>query len=161
MDKQYRYFKSPIGTIELIANNQALLTVHFVDDSIHEIRRNDNSPILEQAYNQLSEYFSSQRVRFDVPIDLSSGTDFQQKVWKVVADIPLGKTITYTKLAQKLGSEKLVRAVGTANGKNPYLLIIPCHRIIGSGNKLIGYAGGLWRKQWLLEHEIKENKLIF
>jgi len=103
---------------------------------------------------QFDEYFSGKRKIFDLPIK-QSGTLFQEKVWNELIKIPFGKTISYLQLSQKIGNVKLIRAVGTANGRNNLAIVVPCHRVIGSDGSLTGYAGGLSRKQWLLEHENK------
>jgi methylated-DNA-[protein]-cysteine S-methyltransferase len=112
---------------------------------------------LRNAIKQLGEYFEGKRKEFDIPIS-SAGTPFQQVVWEKLREIPYGETITYGELAQQIGDPDAARAVGTANGANPISVIIPCHRVIGGTGKLVGYAGGLWRKQWLLEHEASFTK---
>lgn len=145
---------SPIGTLALYANDTFLTEVSFIDEPptstpcIH--------PLLKMALDQFDEYFNGQRKTFDLPFSLE-GTPFQKGVWEKLNGIPYGKTITYLSLAKQLGDAKAIRAVGTANGRNKLALIIPCHRVIGSNDKLIGYAGGLWRKKWLLEHEAKHQ----
>jgi methylated-DNA-[protein]-cysteine S-methyltransferase len=105
---------------------------------------------------QLQEYFAGKRKDFSIPTQ-QDGTDFMQEVWENVSDIPFGKTASYLDLAKLAGDEKLTRAVGTANGKNQLAILVPCHRVIGSSGKLTGYAWGLSRKQWLLDHEAKVN----
>ena len=100
----------------------------------------------------MDEYFRKQRKVFELPLK-PEGTDFQKKVWQALTQVPYGKTSTYKEIAERTGDLKAVRAVGGANRKNPIAIIIPCHRIIGSDNHLTGYAGGLWRKEWLLRHE--------
>lgn len=107
---------------------------------------------LEDCVIQLNEYFEGERKQFDLKIN-PEGTDFQKKVWKLLEQIPYGKTISYLELSKQLGDVKAIRAVANANGKNPLWIIVPCHRVIGSDGSLTGYAGGLHRKQWLLEHE--------
>ena len=111
-----------------------------------------NSPIIQNAIHQLNEYFAGTRKDFDLPLD-PNGTDFQKSVWDELVKISYGTTTTYLKLSRKLNNEKAIRAVGTSNGQNPIAIVIPCHRVIGSDGSLTGYAGGLWRKKWLLEHE--------
>ncbi len=101
---------------------------------------------------QLSEYFRGERTRFSVPLDLQ-GTAFQRKVWNALFRIPCGKTSTYKIQTDALGDPLAIRAVASANGRNPVAILVPCHRVIGTGGKLTGYAGGLWRKRWLLDHE--------
>jgi methylated-DNA-[protein]-cysteine S-methyltransferase len=144
------FYSSPIGEIELIANDSFLISLKFVTNE-YETKVKTNS-ILELSISQLDEYFNHKRKCFDLPIS-PAGTRFQKNVWEKVSTVPYGATATYLKIAKLLGDVNSVRAVGTANGCNPLLIIIPCHRIISANNKLTGYAGGLWRKQWLLEHE--------
>lgn len=112
---------------------------------------------LKDAVKQLQEYFEGKRTTFNFPIN-PKGTDFQQKVWKALLEIPYGKTTSYLELSKKLGDVKAIRAVASANGKNPLWIVVPCHRVIGSDSSLTGYAGGLWRKKWLLEHENPEKQ---
>ena len=111
-----------------------------------------NSIVIRNAIQQLNEYFSGIRKEFNLPLD-PIGTDFQKSVWDELVKISYGTTTTYLKLSRKLNNEKAIRAVGTSNGQNPIAIVIPCHRVIGSDGSLTGYAGGLWRKKWLLEHE--------
>lgn len=108
--------------------------------------------LTEQTKRQLMEYFSGKRKAFDLPLAIT-GTGFQKKVWEELRHIPYGKTLSYLGLSRQIGNVKAIRAVGHANGQNPLAIIIPCHRVIGSDGSLTGYAGGLWRKKWLLEHE--------
>jgi len=107
---------------------------------------------LIKAVTQLQEYFEGTRKEFTFKLN-PQGTDFQKKVWQELLHIPFGKTISYLDLAKKLGDVKAIRAAASANGKNPLWIVVPCHRVIGTDGSLTGYAGGLWRKQWLLEHE--------
>ncbi len=140
---------SPFGNILLESREGCLSFLQFTEEQI-------NGEIFDQvllsAKQQLDEYFAGKRQVFDMPIGLG-GTDFQRKVWMEVAKIPFGKTTTYMKLSQKLGNPAAIRAVGAAIGANPILLILPCHRILGSDGSLTGYAGGLDRKKALLELE--------
>jgi methylated-DNA-[protein]-cysteine S-methyltransferase len=110
---------------------------------------------------QLAEYFEGIRSQFDLKLN-PKGTDFQQKVWKELLNIPFGKTRTYLEQTKQLGDPKAIRAVASANGKNPVGIVIPCHRVIGSDGSLTGYASGIWRKKWLLEHEspVKQQSLF-
>ena len=107
---------------------------------------------LREAVAQLQDYFAGSLRSFTFKID-PAGTDFQKKVWNALREIPFGKTVSYHELSVKLGDVKAIRAVASANGKNPLWIVVPCHRVIGSDGSLTGYAGGLWRKKWLLEHE--------
>ena len=108
--------------------------------------------VVRKCKKQLTEYFQGTRTQFNVPI-APEGTDFQREVWQELLSIPFGKTTSYAKQSIKLGDVKKIRAVGSANGKNPIAIIIPCHRVIGSDGNLTGYAGGLDKKEWLLKHE--------
>ena len=154
MDKLFNaYYHSPIGIIHVQADKDALLLTSFIDDSDNEIATN-HSPILKNTMEQLDAYFKGTLKAFDLPIK-PVGTSFQQTVWKELNNIPFGNTITYLQLAKRLGNVKSIRAAASANGKNPIGIIIPCHRVIGADGKLTGYAGGLHRKQWLLQHEAK------
>ncbi|PRX48163.1 methylated-DNA-[protein]-cysteine S-methyltransferase [Salegentibacter salegens] len=113
---------------------------------------------LQSAVQQLDDYFKGNLENFNLKLN-PKGTDFQQKVWKALSEIPFGKTCSYLELSRKLGDEKAIRAVASANGKNPLWVVIPCHRVIGSDGSLTGYAGGLYRKQWLLNHENNTSQL--
>lgn len=145
----YTYFASPIGLIEIGGTDTALTSLYFVETPRRGI---SSSPLLDSAARQLDEYFRHQRQDFDLPFDLH-GTDFQRRVWQQLLSVGYGTTIAYLDIANALGNPKAIRAVGAANGQNPISIIVPCHRIIGSNGKLIGYGGGLWRKEWLLQHE--------
>lgn len=154
------YFQCPLGIVEIEATKKALVSVKiFSADSLMNHDEIKENAIIKKAKKQLEEYFTHKRKEFDIPLDFI-GSEFQQKVWNEVAKIPFGKTITYGKLAVAMGSKKYTRAVGNANGKNPIWIIVPCHRVIGNQGELTGYAGGLWRKQWLLEHESTQTKLF-
>lgn len=108
--------------------------------------------VLQPAVTQLQEYFNGSRTCFNFTLN-PQGTAFQKKVWNALINIPFGKTLSYHQLAMQLGDVKAIRAVASANGKNPLWIVVPCHRVIGANGSLTGYAGGLWRKKWLLEHE--------
>ena len=155
------FYQSPIGLIEIIVNDDRLIAVKFLDEII-EINQvlAETSDIIDHTIAQLTKYFNGNLKQFDLPVTFK-GTVFQIKVWEELMNIPFGKTISYLQLAKSLGSEKLVRAVGNSNGKNPIAIIVPCHRVIGINSKLVGYAGGLWRKQWLLEHESNQKSFLF
>lgn len=146
-------FESPVGFLILKSDGQAVTEIHFSETDIQE---KHSCAVLETCCNQLQNYFSGKLRTFDLPLK-PEGTEFQQKVWNELLKIPFGETITYHELAVRLGDAKVIRAAGTANGRNPIAIVIPCHRVIGAGNKLTGYAGGIWRKKWLLEHEINHN----
>jgi methylated-DNA-[protein]-cysteine S-methyltransferase len=152
MEIYFANFDSPIGNIEIIASKHAIQALHFIE--IRNVPSQQLPKIVYDGIKQLEEYFAGQRKIFSINTE-QSGTDFQKLVWKKLEEIPYGKTTSYLEIAKRAGDEKSVRAVGNANGKNKIPIIIPCHRVIGTNDSLIGYAGGLWRKQWLLEHEKK------
>lgn len=147
---------SPIGSLYLVASEKGLQGIFWekqpaplaktLSSSAPEIKA------LALAQSQLGEYFRGQRKAFDLPLDIQ-GTEFQQRVWKELAKVPYGKTISYRELARRIKNEKAVRAVGTANGKNPLCVVIPCHRVIASDGTLGGYSGGLDVKARLLQIE--------
>jgi methylated-DNA-[protein]-cysteine S-methyltransferase len=145
------YISSPVGNLKLQCSDEGITAVNFWEE---ESATSDVHPLLSRCQQELEDYFSGQRSVFSVPLQLN-GTAFQTRVWSALQDIPYGKTVSYMALSKKLGDVKAIRAVGTANGRNKIAIIIPCHRVIGSNSSLTGYAGGLWRKQWLLEHEAK------
>lgn len=143
------YIKTPLGIATIIGDESGISLISVSDEG--EIS-NAISTILQDAVSQLTAYFEGKRSDFDFKLN-PKGTDFQQKVWKGLLEIPFGKTCSYMDLSKKLGDVKAIRAVASANGKNPLWIVVPCHRVIGTDGSLTGYAGGLWRKKWLLEHE--------
>jgi methylated-DNA-[protein]-cysteine S-methyltransferase len=143
------YLKSPIGHLRIIANDAYITQILFSKEYFKVDLMPDH---LKICILQLDEYFKGERKVFTVSVN-PDGTEFHGRVWNKLMRIPYGKTISYIELARQLGDEKIVRAVGTANGQNPIPIIIPCHRVIGNDGSLTGYAGGLLKKQWLLEHE--------
>ena len=143
------YIKTPLGIATIIGDENGILIISVSDKG--EISTIIPT-ILKDAVSQLNDYFEGKRNDFDFKLN-PKGTDFQQKVWKGLLEIPFGKTCSYMDLSKKLGDVKAIRAVAAANGKNPLWIVVPCHRVIGSDGSLTGYAGGLWRKKWLLEHE--------
>ena len=147
--KYYGYYNSPIGTLEIITSEEAIISVMFVEEAT---KVTEEPQILKNAIIQFDEYFKGLRNVFDIKYEVK-GTDFQNKVWHELMKIPCGETLSYKEVAIRIGNEKATRAVGNANGKNVISIIVPCHRVIGSDKSLTGYAGGLSRKQWLLEHE--------
>ena len=144
------YYDTPIGTVEIATNGVGICSVKFTDLPTYEVDPSHDH--LLQCIEQLDEYFEGKRNHFTVLMDLK-GTEFQQKVWRSLMEIAIGNTQTYLEIAKKVQSPNAVRAVGNACGKNPVWLLVPCHRVIGSNGKLTGYAGGLKRKRWLLQHE--------
>ena len=147
--------ESPVGRIVLISDETQLKSVNFSEEPVDE--PTDLPDILLRTKEQLNEYFSGTRLQFELELD-PEGTPFQKKVWQRLVQVTYGATKSYRDIALELGSVLATRAVGPANGKNPIPIIIPCHRIIGSDGKLVGYAGGLERKKWLLLHEAKHKK---
>lgn len=146
-------YQSPIGILEIIGTEEAVVSILFSEnDEIENVRGNDTPKVLELCYLQLDEYFKGERREFSFPYQME-GTDFQKSVWNALKEMPYGETGSYKDIAVSIGNEKAIRAVGSANGKNKLSIVIPCHRIIGINGKLTGYAGGVWRKEWLLEHE--------
>jgi len=145
------YYHSPLGVIKIASNSKALKSISF-EDKPPLSAQNDPSAILSKALAQLDEYFNGNRTSFTLSLS-PEGTTFQQTVWKALQRIPHGQTISYGELAERLGDPNKVRAVGKANSKNPIPIVIPCHRVIGSDNSLVGYRGGIDRKKYLLKHE--------
>ena len=146
---------SPVGQITLVSNETHLKSLSFSNDQMEESEIQPE--ILLNTSLQLKEYFAGNRSRFDLELD-PDGTPFQKKVWQRLVQVSYGKTKSYGDIAIELGSVLNTRAVGTANGKNPIAIIMPCHRIIGHDGKMVGYAGGLERKKWLLLHEAEHSK---
>jgi len=144
---------TPIGNIRICGDNDVIDIVEFDDTYEYEVEGELTTPV-ENCLNQLREYFDGTRKEFDLPIKLS-GTNFQRLVWENLQKIPFGERVSYGDVAQAIGNPNAQRAVGNANNHNSIVIIVPCHRVIGSDGKLVGYAGGLWRKTWLLEHEAK------
>ncbi len=144
------YYKTPIGTAKIVGDENGIIAVTVIDGAI-EISA-EIPEILQDCVQQLDEYFNGTRKQFNLKLN-PQGTDFQKRVWKKLLLVPYGKTLTYLQQSKQLGDAKAIRAVASANGKNPIWIVIPCHRIIGSNGSLTGYAGGIWRKKWLLEHE--------
>ena len=148
------YIKTPLGIAKIMGDEDGVSIISVLDEG--EIS-NTIPVILQEAVSQLNDYFEGKRTDFTFKLN-PSGTEFQQKVWKGLLEIPFGKTMSYLELSKKLGDVKAIRAVASANGKNPLWIVVPCHRVIGTDGALTGYAGGLWRKKWLLEHENPSNQ---
>jgi len=147
------YLKSQIGQLKITADENSINSILFVFYNT-EMEVENSNEILEICKKQLNEYFVGERKEFDVNIN-QEGTEFQQKVWNELVKLPFGKTVSYNYIAERVGGKNMMRAVGSANGKNQISIIVPCHRVIGSDGSLTGYAGGMWRKEWLLKHEDK------
>ncbi|MFL5774354.1 MAG: methylated-DNA--[protein]-cysteine S-methyltransferase [Flavisolibacter sp.] len=148
------YYSSPVGLLKIQCSDKHIKTVLFTNDEIELV--NHNHRLLQLCGRQLDEYFNGKRKNFTLPIN-QDGTPFQMKVWELLYEIPYGKTISYNELAKRYGDLKAIRAVASANGKNNLAIIVPCHRVIGSNQMLIGYTGGLSKKKWLLDHEAKHH----
>src|SRR5215216_1463023 len=152
---QTTYYHSPIGLLKISGTDDYITEIIF-NDKVQktDVRKKILSPMLIQCIEQLIQYFNGQRRTFELPIN-QAGTVFQQEVWNELIGIPYARTISYLELARRTGDTKATRAVAAANGKNNICIIVPCHRVIGANKELVGYSGGLWRKRWLLEHEVK------
>ena len=163
------YIETPLGIAKIQGDEKGIAAVKVLGEDESNAMSFDIgddtddvvSEMLWETADQLQEYFNGQRRQFDLKL-YPAGTDFQRKVWQALIEIPYGKTISYQELSKKLGDIKAIRAVASANGKNPLWIIVPCHRVIGSDGSLTGYAGGLHRKRWLLEHEspVKQQRLF-
>lgn len=145
------YINSPLGITKIVGDEIGIAVISVSEVGANEI--SETIPeVLQDAVSQLQEYFEGKRTDFDLKLN-PKGTEFQQKVWKSLLEIPYGKTVSYMDQTKKLGDVKAIRAVASANGKNPLWIVVPCHRVIGTNGSLTGYAGGLSRKKWLIEHE--------
>ncbi len=155
MDIHKAHYSSPIGTIEITGNEEGIISVYFIDATKNTSTKIHSS--LKDGVTQLDEYFNSNRKLFDLKLN-PEGTEFRKKVWDKLVKIPYGKTKSYLDIAKQMGDANANRAVGNANAKNPISIIVPCHRVIGNSGDLVGYSGGMWRKEWLLNHE---NSVVF
>ncbi len=143
------FINSPLGITKIEGDKNGIAVISVLSEGVISTE----IPLeLQEAVAQLQDYFDGKRTDFNFKLN-PKGTDFQQKVWQGLLQIPFGKTMSYMDLSKKLGDVKAIRAVASANGKNPLWIVVPCHRVIGTDGSLTGYAGGLWRKKWLLEHE--------
>ncbi|MBE1556400.1 methylated-DNA--[protein]-cysteine S-methyltransferase [Sporosarcina limicola] len=154
MNKFYQIdYDSPIGVIEIIATNEAVYSILFSDREEPENHVQEDTPmVLKDCFNQIDDYFKGICQEFTFPF-IFDGTDFQKTVWNALTTINYADTCSYKDIGKVIGNEKASRAIGSANGKNKLSIVIPCHRVIGSNGTLTGYAGGVWRKEWLLCHE--------
>lgn len=143
------FINSPLGITKIVGDENGIAEISVLSEG--DVSTTIPSE-LQEAVSQLGDYFDGKRQDFNFKLN-PKGTDFQQKVWQELLNIPFGKTMSYLDLSKKLGDVKAIRAVASANGKNPLWIVVPCHRVIGTDGSLTGYAGGLWRKKWLLEHE--------
>ena len=165
MTRTHVVVDSPIGPMTVVAEGEAIVGI-WMDDQRHlppdaKFGRPDpgDSVVLKEAERQLGEYFAGERSAFELPL-APVGTPFQRRVWDALREIPYGETVSYGELARRIGQPTASRAVGLANGKNPISIVVPCHRVIGSSGKLIGYGGGLERKHTLLELERSRDRLL-
>jgi methylated-DNA-[protein]-cysteine S-methyltransferase len=158
MDERFStYYQSPLGLLRISGTENFIGEVSFIDTiekPYADPHKKRYYPIIIQCIEQLIQYFQGQRGIFELPVH-QEGTPFQKKVWDELIGIPFGKTISYLELSRRMGDTKAIRAAASANGKNNIAIVVPCHRVIGSNKDLVGYAGGIWRKKWLLEHEAK------
>lgn len=150
MQKSQEILKTPVGLLLIEANEEAITAIDFLENEPESAI--SGNTITAMATQQLREYFVGERKEFELPLH-PEGTDFQREVWGHLEDIPFGTTRSYLDIATRIGDQGAVRAVGAANGRNPIAIVLPCHRVIASNGALTGYAGGLHRKKWLLEHE--------
>lgn len=152
----WEMLESPIGVLLVVVSDTGVKRIDFVDHNTKSVLARNTArqqhPILKDALQQLTEYFNGSRTAFSLPLNLS-GTEFQQQAWLALARIPYGHTMTYGEQAASIGRPKAVRAIGAANSKNPVAIVLPCHRVIGADGSLTGYAGGMDKKIWLLDHE--------
>ena len=148
------FINSPLGIIKIQGDENGISIISVLSEGELSTKIPKER---QEAVSQLQEYFEGKRQDFEFKLN-PKGTNFQQKVWQELLNIPYGKTMSYLDLSKKLGDVKAIRAVASANGKNPLWIVVPCHRVIGSDGSLTGYAGGLWRKKWLLEHEIPSHQ---
>ena len=157
--KKLAYYKTPIGTAKIEGDDNGISSIIVLDEVIETTK--DVPDCLQECVQQLDEYFNNKRTSFSLKLN-PKGTDFQKKVWNELLNVPYGKSRSYLEQSKILGDVKAIRAVASANGKNPIWIIIPCHRIIGTDGSLTGYAVGIWRKKWLLEHEnnLKQQSLF-
>ena len=153
------FINSPLGITKITGDIDGISSISVLDSD--EQLTTVIPEVLQDCAYQLQEYFEGKRQNFDLKIN-PSGTDFQKNIWQLLTAIPYGKTTSYLELSKKFGDSKAIRAVANANGKNPLWIVIPCHRVIGGDGSLVGYAGGLHRKKWLLAHEspVKQQKLF-
>ena len=167
LEFKFTYYKTPIGLLKITGNNYGISSIIFIED-INKLEqfKNIKSPFdvplcLKVCVDQLKEYFNGKRTKFSILLN-PKGTPFQKSVWKELTTIPFGKTTSYLSQSNSLGKPKAIRAVASANGKNPICIVIPCHRVIGADGSLTGYAAGIWRKKWLLDHEnpLKQQSLF-
>lgn len=152
--------KTPLGTAVIEGDEKGISSILISEETFQPSKEIPDS--LREPVKQLQEYFDGERTNFELKLN-PEGTQFQKQIWQELQHIPFGQTTSYFELSKKYGDIKAIRAVAAANGKNPLWIVVPCHRVIGSDGSLTGYAGGLWRKKWLLEHEqpVKQQSFEF
>lgn len=152
--------ETPLGRVVIEGDEKGISRISISED--YPATTEESPPPLQDAVMQLKEYFLGKRKKFELKLN-PDGTEFQKQIWQQLQAIPFGQTTSYHDLSKAFGNTKAIRAVAAANGKNPLWIVVPCHRVIGSDGSLTGYAGGLWRKKWLLEHEqpVKQQRLKF
>ncbi len=151
----YTYYQSPVGLLKIGGTDNYIAELSFVDNKEQVVHGEPGiSDVIHQCTEELIEFFHGKRRKFDIPVH-QDGTEFQKRVWSELLTIPYGKTINYLELSKRIGDVKAIRAAASTNGKNKIAIIVSCHRVIGRNNSLVGYAGGLWRKKWLLDLEFK------
>lgn len=157
------FHKTPLGIAKIEGTENGIEAIIVLDDQKIPLKipQQKTPACLQKCVLQLDEYFNGQRTNFNLTLN-PKGTEFQRKVWNSLLDIPYGKTSSYLAQSKTIGNVKAIRAVAAANGKNPLWIVIPCHRVIGTNGSLTGYAGGIWRKKWLLAHEnpVKQQSLF-
>ncbi|MCG9553868.1 methylated-DNA--[protein]-cysteine S-methyltransferase [Vibrio sp. Isolate31] len=144
-------YDAPIGKMIIVSDGEAIIEIDHVNND--EPITSNPDELCQLATKQLDEYFAGQRTEFDLPLKAIKGTDFQKAAWQALTSIPYGETISYSEQAKRMDNPKAVRAVGGANSKNPFSIVVPCHRVIGANGTLTGYTGGMNRKEWLLDFE--------
>jgi len=153
MEKLTAYINSPIGFLEIKGNKDAIFSIRFRDVVDKRNESSAGAEMIDKCIEQLDAYFKGEQKTFNLNLE-PEGTDFQKSVWDALLTIPYGRRNSYRQIAESLGNPLAGQAVGAANGKNPIAIVVPCHRVIGSKGELTGYAGGIHRKKWLIEHEL-------
>ncbi|WP_299186519.1 methylated-DNA--[protein]-cysteine S-methyltransferase [uncultured Aquimarina sp.] len=154
------FIETPLGIASITGDENGVSKISITADK-EQVPSDKIPDELKDVVIQLQDYFEGNLTEFNIDLN-PSGTDFQKRVWRELSNIPFGKTVSYLDIAKQLGDPKCIRAAASANGKNPLWVVVPCHRVIGSDGSLTGYAGGLWRKKWLLDHEnpVKQQSLF-
>ena len=156
---RWAVFDSELGKLYTSYSENGLRSFGFIKEGMQVIPSSDLPDLHQLLTSQFKEYMRGERKEFDIPLDME-GTDFQKKIWALLQDIPYGKTCSYQELSELYGDSKAIRAIASANGANPVMILVPCHRVIGSDGSLTGYAGGLWRKEFLLDLERGVKRLF-